>query len=84
MVFTLAAGLIGLDAWADRCGGIRLRSWMRGLSSNQELHHLFATLGFSSGILAAIAWASLFIGVLASGLTWYSVGTGILALISFL
>jgi hypothetical membrane protein len=83
---TLAAGLIGLEGLGRMGAGIfACDPGCGGLSSNQELHRLFATLGFSSGILAAIAWG---VSFQRRGwpqlLTWYSVGTGVLALIFLL
>jgi hypothetical membrane protein len=82
----LAAGLIGLDGLGRIGAGVfACDPGCRGLSSNQELHHLFATLGFSSGILAAIAWGYTFHRRgWPQPFTWYSVGTGILALIFLL
>jgi hypothetical membrane protein len=56
-----------------------------GFSLSQDLHRMFATVGFVSGSLATIAW-----GVTLrkmgwpKGLTWYSIGTGPLALIFLL
>ncbi len=83
---TLAAGLIGLDGLGRIGAGVfACDPGCGGLSSNQELHHLFATLGFSSGTLAAIAWGFTFQRRgWPQPLTWYSVGTGILALIFLL
>lgn len=78
----LAAGLIGLDGLGRMGAGVfACDPGCEGLSINQEAHHLFATLGFASGIVAAIAW-----GIVLRrrawppGLTWYSVGSGVLAL----
>ena len=78
----LAAALIGLDGLGRLGAGVfACDPGCTGLSSSQELHHLFATVGFSSGILAAIAWG---LSVQRRGwpklFTWYSVGTGMLAL----
>ena len=83
---TLAAGLIGLEGLGRIGAGVfPCDPGCAGLSSSQELHRLFATVGFLSGILAAIVWGITFRrqGRL-QGLTWYSVGTGILALIFLL
>lgn len=51
-------------------------------SANQALHHAFATLGFSCGILAAILWGISFARV-GQGLGWaaYTVGSGLLSLL---
>jgi hypothetical membrane protein len=79
----LAAALIGLDGLGRIGAGVfACDPGCGGLSSNQELHRLFATVGFLSGILAAVAWGITFWrhGWL-QGLTWYSVGSGILALV---
>ena len=79
---TFGAGLIGLDGLGRMGAGVfACDPGCAGLSSNQELHRLFATVGFLSGILAAIVWGFTF---RRRGwpqlLTWYSVGTGMLAL----
>ena len=83
---TLAAGLIGLDGLGRIGAGIfACDPGCVGLSAGQELHRLFATLGFLSGILAAIAWG---IASHRRGwprpLIWYSVGSGFLALMCLL
>ncbi|PKO83727.1 MAG: DUF998 domain-containing protein [Betaproteobacteria bacterium HGW-Betaproteobacteria-11] len=79
----VAAGLIGLDGLGRMGAGVfPCDPGCGGLSSSQALHHLFATLGFLSGILAAIAWGIAFrrhAGL--RSLSGYSVGAGILALI---
>ena len=82
----LAAGLIGLDGLGRIGAGVfACDPGCDGVSLNQELHHLFATVGFSSGILAAIAW-----GIILRrhgwpvGMMWYSVSSGIIALIFLL
>ncbi len=83
---TLAAVLIGLDGLGRIGAGVfACDPGCEGLSMSQELHRLFATLGFISGILAAIAWGIIFQRRgWPPGLNWYSVGTGILALIFLL
>ncbi|MCC7410421.1 MAG: DUF998 domain-containing protein [Gammaproteobacteria bacterium] len=78
----LAAGLIGLDGLGRMGAGVfACDPGCVGPSFGQELHRLFATVGFVSGILAALAWSFTFQrrGGPRS-LTWYSLGTGILAL----
>ena len=80
---TLAAGLIGLEGLGRMGAGVfACDPGCAGLSLSQELHRLFAAIGFLSGILAAIAWGLIF---RRHGwpqiLTWYSVGTGVLALV---
>lgn len=82
----LGAALIGLEGVGRIGAGVfACDPGCEGLSSSQELHRLFATLGFLSGILAAIAWGIVFKrhGWL-RGLTWYSVGSGMLALVFLL
>jgi len=83
---TLAAGLVALDGLGRIGAGVfACDPGCAGHSSSQALHHLFATLGFSSGILAAVAWGLLFRRRGWSPLsTWYSIGSGILALILLL
>ncbi len=83
---TLAAGLIGVEGLGRMGAGIfACDPGCVGLSSSQELHRLFATVGFSSGILAAIAWGVVFRRHgWPQSLTWYSVGAGILALLLLL
>src|SRR5262245_27053764 len=55
------------------------------MSSTQDLHKLFATVGFVSGILAALAW-----GVLFRGLTRFqrlslpSIGCGLIAAVALI
>lgn len=83
---TLAAILLGLDGVGRIGAGVfACDPGCEGLSMSQELHRLFATLGFISGILAAIAWGITFQRRgWQPGLNWYSVGSGILALIFLL
>ncbi|RNC68066.1 MAG: DUF998 domain-containing protein [Desulfuromonadales bacterium] len=83
---TLAAGLIALEGLGRIGAGVfPCDPGCGGFSSNQEIHRLFATVGFVTGILAAIVWGITF---RRHGWprrwTWYSVGTGILALIFLL
>jgi len=83
---TVAAGLIALDGLGRMGAGIfACDPGCRGVSSGQELHHLFATIGFSSGLLAAIAWGYVFHRRgWPSFLTRYSIATGIVAMILLL
>jgi hypothetical membrane protein len=56
-----------------------------GVSATQDLHKLFATIGFCSGILAAILWGILFRRLaLFASLSWLSIGAGTVALVSLL
>ena len=53
----LAAYLIALDGLGRIGAGVfPCDPGCVGLSSSQNLHHLFATLGFCSGILATVVW----------------------------
>jgi hypothetical membrane protein len=78
----LAAALIGLDGIGRIGAGVfACDPGCSGVSSSQELHRLFATVGFLSGILATVAWGITFRRhVWLQGLFWFSVGSGILAL----
>src|SRR5262249_38193672 len=82
----LAAGLLGLEGLGRMGAGVfPCEPGCEGLSSSQELHHLFATIGFLSGVLASIAW-----GIVSRRLGWprgfalYSVASGVAALIFLL
>lgn len=82
----VAAALIGLDGVGRIGAGVfACDPGCAGVSSNQELHRLFATLGFLSGILAAVTW-----GIVLrrhkwlTSLAWYSVGSGIVTLVLLL
>ena len=83
---TLAAVLIGLDGVGRIGAGVfACDPGCAGFSMSQELHRLFATLGFLSGLLAAIAWGITFRRRgWPPALSWYSVGSGVLALIFLL
>ena len=83
---TLAAALITLDGLGRIGAGVfACDPGCTGLSSSQALHHLFATLGFSSGLLAAIAWGYVFHRRgWPPSLTWYSVATGVGSLVLLL
>jgi hypothetical membrane protein len=82
----VGAGLIALDGLGRIGAGVfACDPGCEGISSSQELHRLFATIGFLSGILAAITWGITFRRHgWPQSLTWYSVGTGVLALIFLL
>ncbi|KAF0190847.1 MAG: Uncharacterized protein FD165_2405 [Gammaproteobacteria bacterium] len=81
-----AAGFLALDGLGRIGAGVfACDPGCVGLSSGQELHRLFATVGFSSGILAAIAWGINFRRQdWPPGMAGYSVGSGILALMFLL
>ncbi len=79
----LAAGLIALDGLGRIGAGLfPCDPGCEGFSSSQQLHYVFALIGFSSGILATIAWGVHFrtLGYPRT-LTGYSVGTGLGALV---
>ena len=78
----LAACLIALDGLGRIGAGVfPCDPGCVGLSLSQNLHHFFATVGFSSGILATIVWGIIFrIQGWSKIFIGYSVGTGMLAL----
>ena len=80
--YRLAACLIAIDGLGRIGAGIfPCDPGCVGLSLSQELHHYFATVGFSSGILATIVWGIIFrIQDWPKIFTGYSVGSGISAL----
>ena len=80
--YRLAACLIAIDGLGRIGAGIfPCDPGCVGLSLSQELHHYFATVGFSSGILATIVWGIIFrIQDWPKMFTGYSVGSGISAL----
>lgn len=83
---TLAAGLIALDGLGRIGAGVfACDPGCVGLSSSQELHHQFATVGFLSGVLAAVVWGILFRRHgWPRSLIGYSIGSGFLALMFLL
>src|SRR5262245_12075011 len=55
------------------------------VTATQDLHKLFATVGFLSGILAAILWGFLFVRLTTfRSLSGLAIGCGIVALVSLL
>lgn len=55
------------------------------VTATQDLHKLFATVGFASGIVAAILWGVLFRRLAAfRSLSWLAIGSGLVALVSLL
>ncbi len=85
-VAQLATCLIALDGIGRMGAGIfPCDPGCAGFSLSQDLHRMFATVGFVSGSLAAIAWGiTLRNRGWPQGFTWYSIGTGPLALIFLL
>lgn len=83
---SLGAALIALDGVGRIGAGVfACDPGCEGFSSNQELHRLFATVGFLSGVLAAVVWGIIFRRhAWLQGLSMYSVGSGVLALIFLL
>ena len=78
----LAAALIALDGLGRMGAGVfACDPGCAGLSVDQELHHQFATLGFLSGIVAAIAWGIIFQRRGSPILAWFSIGSGVSALL---
>jgi hypothetical protein len=79
----MASCLIALDGIGRIGAGIfPCDPGCTGFSLSQELHRMFATVGFVSGSLATIAWGiTLRNRGWPQGFTWYSIGTGPLALI---
>jgi hypothetical membrane protein len=82
----LAAVLLALDGLGRIGAGVfGCDPGCTGMSPNQELHRLFATIGFSSGILAAMAWGiSLRRHGWPTSLAWYSLVSGALAMMLLL
>ncbi|HZV54534.1 MAG TPA: DUF998 domain-containing protein [Rhodocyclaceae bacterium] len=84
--FTFAAWLIGLDGMGRMGAGVfPCDPGCSGLSASQELHHLFATIGFLSGVLAALTWGvALRLRGASRAMSGYSFATGLLALLFLL
>jgi len=82
----VAAGLIALDGVGRMGAGVfACDPGCGGLSLDQELHHTFATVGFLSGVLSAIAWGIVFRRLGWPPLiAWYSIASGTIALIFLL
>ena len=78
----LAACLFALDGLGRIGAGVfPCDPGCAGLSLSQDLHHLFATIGFCSGILATITCGIIFrIQGRSKIFAWYSVGSGISAM----
>jgi len=84
--FAIAALLIALDGLGRMGAGVfPCDPGCVRVSADQDLHKLFATIGFFSGILAAILWGVLFrrFAPLRS-LSWFSIACGVVALLSLL
>jgi hypothetical membrane protein len=85
-MFAVAALLVALDGIGRMGAGVfPCDSGCVRVSGDQDLHKLFATVGFLAGISAAILWGVLF-RRLASlrSLSWFSIGSGIVALAALL
>ncbi len=85
-VAQMATCLIALDGIGRMGAGVfPCDPGCEGVSLSQDLHRMFATVGFVSGSLATIAWGVTFRKMgWPKGLIWYSIGTGPLALILLL
>ena len=79
----LAAALIALDGVGRMGAGLfACDPGCAGVSASQAWHHHFATLGFLSGVLAAIVWGCI-LRRRGDGLRWlgtYSIASGLMAL----
>jgi hypothetical membrane protein len=85
-MITVASLLIAVDGIGRMGAGVfPCDPGCVGVSATQDLHKLFATIGFCSGILAAILWGILFRRLaLFASLSWLSIGAGTVALVSLL
>jgi hypothetical protein len=85
-VFAAACFLIALEGIGRMGAGIfPCDPGCVRVTTTQDFHKLFATVGFLSGILAAVLWGVLF-GRLATfrSLSWLAIGCGVVALVSLL
>lgn len=82
----LAISLIALDGIGRIGAGIfPCDPGCLGNSLNQHLHGAFATVGFVSGILATLAWGIMLRRLRETQrLAWYSICTGVLAMVFLL
>jgi hypothetical membrane protein len=81
-MFAVAALLVGVEGIGRMGAGVfPCDPGCIRVSGDQDLHKLFATIGFFAGILAAILWGVLFrrLAPLRS-LSWFSIGSGVVAL----
>jgi hypothetical membrane protein len=85
-MFAVAAVLIGVDGIGRMGAGVfPCDPGCIRVSGLQDLHKLFATIGFLAGILAAILWGVLFRGLAPlRALSWFSIGSGVVALAALL
>jgi hypothetical membrane protein len=79
----LGSGLLVLDGLGRIGSGVfPCDPGCDGVSASQDLHRLFATIGFLSGVLAAVVWGIIFFRQgWPRSLAVYSIVTGIAALI---
>ena len=85
-LWNAAALLIGLDGVGRiGAGAFPCDPGCVQVSVDPDLHKLFATIGFSSGILATFLWGHLWRGIpFLRALASFSVGSGVVALVSLL
>jgi hypothetical membrane protein len=83
---TIACLLIALEGFGRMGAGVfPCDPGCVRVSETQDLHKLFATVGFCSGILAAILWGILFRRLPPfRSLSWFSIASGIVALVALL
>jgi hypothetical membrane protein len=85
-MFAVAALLVGMDGIGRMGAGVfPCDLGCIRVSGDQDLHKLFATIGFLSGIMAAMLWGVLFRRfVPLRSLSWFSIGSGVVALAALL
>ena len=85
-MFTAASLLIALDGIGRMGAGLfPCDPGCVRVTETQDLHKLFATVGFSSGILAAILWGVLFRRLAPfRSLSWLAIGSGLVAFASLM
>jgi hypothetical membrane protein len=86
LAFAVACFLIALEGIGRMGAGIfPCDPGCVRVTATQDLHKLFATVGFLSGILAAILWGILFVRLAAfRSLSRLAIGCGVAALLSLL
>ena len=82
--FVVAAQLIGVEGIGRMGAGVfPCDQGCIPISTTQDVHKLFATIGFSAGILAAILWGVLMRRLVGfEWLSWPSIASGLVALVS--
>ena len=84
--FVVAASLIAVEGIGRMGAGVfPCDQGCIPISAGPDLHKLFATIGFSAGILAAMSWGVLMRRLRGfEWLSWPSIGSGLVALVSLL